>query len=278
MTSRRKPWLALLPLCLAALGAGAPGIAATAGAAGTAAVQGTAHLDWGLRLIREVTPATNAYASRPTVVTWAGVDGASESRNRSVCSSLVAHLLMQAQGYRKADFKRWMGTTFPQAQDFHDAIAAGHGFTRIDAVSRIRPGDIVAIKYPPGSHPTGHVLVVVEPPAARPPTPPEAPGTVQYELRILDSSRTGHGPTDTRHYAKGKFHSGVGQGLLRLYVTPAGRIAAYSWSVTKASQLYSMTDRDLVVGRLDGTILPGTAKDVPAAAEDEPEGDLEPPG
>jgi hypothetical protein len=166
------PWLAFLPLCLAALGAGTPGIA---GNAGTAA-QRTAHLDWGLRLIREVTPATNAYASRPTVVTWAGVDGAAESCNRSVCSSLVAHLLMQAHGYRKADFKRWMGTTFPQAQDFHDAIAAAHGFTRIDAVSRIRPGDIVAIKYPPGSHPTGHVLVVVEPPAARPPTPPEAPG------------------------------------------------------------------------------------------------------
>jgi hypothetical protein len=266
MTRRRRALsLLLLPLCLAAM------------AAKTAAM-GREHLDWGLRLLQGVTPETNAYASHPTVVSWAGVGGATETRNRSVCSSLVAHLLMQAYGYRKADFKAWMGTTFPQAQDFHDAIHAGHGFTRIDEVSRIRPGDIVAIKYPPGSHPTGHVLIVAEPPVRRPPSPPEATGTEQFEMLIVDSSHTGHGPADSRHYAKGKFHSGVGEGPLRLYVGAGGKIVGYSWSTTKASQIYFMTDRDLVVGRLDGSIAPGSGRDTAAAAaETEPTDDVEPP-
>ena len=101
----------------------------------------------------------------------------------------------------------------------------------------------------------------------------------QFEVRILDSSRTGHGPTDSRHYAKGRFHSGVGQGLMRLYTNPAGTITGYSWSTTKASQIYLMNERDLVVGRLDGSIAPGGAKEAPTAAgEEEPDNDLEPPG
>ena len=69
-----------------------------------AAAAGPDHLEWARRLIAGVTPETNAYASRPTVVTWSGVSGAAETRNRSVCSALVAHLMMQAYGYRPADF------------------------------------------------------------------------------------------------------------------------------------------------------------------------------
>jgi hypothetical protein len=233
------------------------------------------HLAWAHRLIDGVTPETNAYNSHPTVVSWAGSDGATETRNRSVCSSLVAHLFMQAYGYRRADFKTWMGTTFPQAKDFHTAIESGHGFQRIDQVSQVRPGDIVAIRYPAGSHPTGHVLVVAAAPVSRSATAPLMPGTHQYELEIIDSSRTGHGPTDTRHYAKGRFHSGVGEGPLRLYVEN-GRIVGYSWSETKASEIYAPDKRNMVIGRLNGAVKPSHAKETVPESE-EPDSDTEPP-
>ncbi len=220
-----------------------------AGLAGAADAPG--HLEWARRLVAGVTPETNLYASRPTVVTWSGVNGATETRNRSVCSALVAHLFMQAYGYRAADFASWLDGRFPRAAGFHDAIAAGRGFDRVTRIADVRPGDVLAIKYPAGSKPTGHVLLAASRPVARRATEPVVAGTEQYEIEVIDSSHTGHGPTDTRHYAKGKFHSGVGEGLFRLYARPDGTLAGYSWSVTKASEVYRPDERNLVIGRLN---------------------------
>jgi hypothetical protein len=223
---------------------------------GPGAAAGPDLLEWARRLVAGVTPETNVYASRPTIVTWTGVSGASETRNRSVCSALVAHLMMQAYGYRAADFASWLGGRFPRAAGFHDAIAAGRGFDPVLRIAEIRPGDVLAIKYPPGSHPTGHVLLAASRPVERRATEPVVPGTVQYELSVIDSSHTGHGPTDSRHYAKGKFHSGVGEGLFRLYAGPDGTLTGYSWSVTKASEVYTPGERHLVIGRLNGQVKP----------------------
>jgi len=236
-------------------------------------------LEWARRLVAGVTPETNVYASRPTIVTWYGVSGASETRNRSVCSALIAHLMMQAYGYRPADFASWLGGRFPRAAGIHDAIAAGHGFDPVLRIAEIRPGDVLAIKYPPGSHPTGHVLLAASRPVERRATEPIVPGTVQYELSVIDSSHTGHGPTDTRHYAKGKFHSGVGEGLFRLYAGPNGALVGYSWSVTKASEVYTPSERHLVIGRLNGQVKPtGHPGHVDAEAGDESSDDDPEPG
>ncbi len=247
-----------------------------AGLAGAADAPG--HLEWARRLVAGVTPETNLYASRPTVVSWSGVNGASETRNRSVCSALVAHLFMQAYGYRAADFASWLDGRFPRAAGFHDAIVAGHGFDRITRIADIRPGDVLAIKYPPGNKPTGHVLLAASRPTPRHATEPVVAGTEQYEIEVIDSSHTGHGPTDTRHYAKGKFHSGVGEGLFRLYGGPDGKIAGYSWSVTKASEVYRPDERDLVIGRLNHQVkATGHPGHVDAEAADESGDDDEAP-
>src|SRR5436305_11712598 len=139
------------------------------------------QLAWARRLVAGVTPETNLYASRPTVVTWSGVNGATETRNRSVCSALVAHLLSQAYGYRAADFASWLRGRSPRAAGFPAAIAAGHGFDPVHRVEDIRPGDELAIKYPPGSHPTGHVLLAASQPVQRRATEPVVPATVQYD-------------------------------------------------------------------------------------------------
>jgi hypothetical protein len=115
---------------------------------------------------------------------------------------------------------------------------------------------VLAIKYPEGSHPTGHVLLAASRPEERRATEPVVAGTTQYEITVIDSSHTGHGPTDTRHYAKGKFHNGVGEGLFRLYAAADGTIAAYSWSVTKASEVFTPDRRSLVIGRLNHKVKP----------------------
>ena len=248
-------------------------------AAGREAGASPEHLDWARRLVAGVTPETNLYASRPTIVTWTGVAGAAETRNRSVCSALVAHLFMQAYGYRAADFAGWLGARFPKAAGFHDAIAAGNGFDPVTRIADIRPGDVLAIKYPPGSRPTGHVLLAASRPEGRHATEPIVDGTRQYELSVIDSSHTGHGPTDTRHYAKGKFHSGVGEGLFRLYAGPDGKLVGYSWSVTKASQVYTPSERNLVIGRLNHQVKPtGHPGKMEAETADESSDDDAAPG
>ena len=45
------------------------------------------HLLWAERLVRDLRPEDNSYGGSPTVVQWRGVDGATRSKNRSVCSS-----------------------------------------------------------------------------------------------------------------------------------------------------------------------------------------------
>src|SRR5262249_43286345 len=78
------------------------------------------------------------------------------------------------------------------------------------------------------------------------------PGTLQWELAIIDSSESGHGPTDTRHAngPNGKDHDGVGEGILRLYTDPAGTVVGFAWSTLSASKFKSPDDEHLVIGRL----------------------------
>ena len=65
--------------------------------------------------------------------------------------------------------------------------------------------------------------------------PPLIPGTQQYVVTVIDSAMSGHGPTDTRAEARGRWQTGVGRRLFRLYSDANGHIAGYSWSATAAS-------------------------------------------
>src|SRR5437764_2850217 len=85
------------------------------------------HLAWARRLVAGVTPETNLYASRPTVVTWSGVNGATETRNRSGRSALVAHLLLPPCRDPAPDLASWLPGRFPRAAGPPAAPAAGPG-------------------------------------------------------------------------------------------------------------------------------------------------------
>jgi len=206
------------------------------------------NLLWAERLVPELTPAKNVYGSHPTYVVWSE-DGKGVARNRSVCSSFVSHDMVRAYGWSHDDFIARFGRLNPQAKDYHDAIVAGRGFTRVLHVTDIEPGDVLAISYGPGSRPTGHVLQADTPARPHAATTPLEPNTTQYEIAVIDSANSGHGLEDTRYEGNGKYTTGVGRGTFRLYAGPSGEIAGYSWSTRSVSVFYSSPARDLVVGR-----------------------------
>jgi len=205
---------------------------------------------WAERLVEEVAPQNNLYASHPTIVQWIE-DGTSPARNRSVCSSLVAAILERAYGLAETTIGQWFGTNAPYAVDYEHTIAAGRGFTLVRKASEIQPGDVIAIAYAPGSHPTGHVMLADSVAHIRRATQPIVAGLSQYELTVIDSSHSGHGTHDTRLIGQ-TYVTGVGRGTLRLYARADGTIAGYSWSTRTVSRFYGSGEHAIVVGRYLG--------------------------
>ena len=110
---------------------------------------------------------------------------------------------------------------------------------RITSVPEIRPGDILAVKYRNRKDNTSHIMLVAEKPTRRKPSKPIVDGAEeQWEINIIDSSKTGHGLTDTRHKkgADGKDHDGLGKGVTRIYADRSGKVIGFSWSVLGASE------------------------------------------
>ena len=216
-----------------------------------------AHLKDVLLLLENVQPRDTSYRHKNGVVRWKGSDGATSWESHTDCSGLVDALLAHSYGFGKADLKKWFDKDRPQAEDYHDAIEARRGFTLIKHLTDARPGDLLAVKYPPGGENTGHLMIVAGPPQPmKEGGKPEVEGTGQWEVPVIDSSRSGHGKTDTRHLDKGKYREGLGQGVLRIYTHKSGDVAGYTWSTWAESEYYDQKTRHLVIGRIDAGFKP----------------------
>jgi hypothetical protein len=238
MSTERPTRLAVLCLLLAGLTWFSPRSAAAQ----------TAHLEWAEDLVSNVTPEDNEYDGTPSLITWAGVRGARRYRNRTYCATFLTALLRQAYGWTDEDLEGWLGSSSPYAVTYHDAIVAGDGFRRIRAVDDIRAGDIVAIRYPASESSTGHIAIVRRAPRRRIATAPFVPGTIQFELSIVDSTSTPHGPEDSRSRDD---DTGAGSGVMRLYANPLwNTLVGHSWSTTTSSVYYTTSQRSVVIGRL----------------------------
>ena len=77
-------------------------------------------------------------------------------------------------------------------------------------------------------------------------------GTTQWAVTVIDSSRSGHGFSDSRHAhgRGGKDHDGLGQGMVRLYADRYGRVVGFSWSTLRRWAFKGPGDEHLVIGRL----------------------------
>jgi hypothetical protein len=208
------------------------------------------HLDWAVLLVDNVLPEHNAYGTSPNYVLWAGVGGATLYENRSQCNSFLTQLLRQGYGWTSSDILAWLGSTSPTAAMYHDAIAAEDGWELVLLVADLVPGDVIAIRYPPGGSVTGHVATVVSAPVLRVPTKPLVAGTDQFEVEVADSSSTGHGPLDTRLLPDGTWDAGAGIGVMRLYTDATLAVVGHTWSTGSGSVFYDQSTRHVVLGRL----------------------------
>ena len=143
-----------------------------------------------------------------------------------------------------------MGSNRPLAKHYHDAIIHQRGFKEITKIDEVRPGDIIAIKYPPGSGNSGHVMLIASLPLKRNPTEPLVKNSIQYEIEIIDSSSSGHGASDSRRLGSGKYREGLGKGVYRIFTDEKGLFVGHTWSVYPTSKYYEMTIRNLVIGRI----------------------------
>ncbi len=168
------------------------------------------------------------------------------------CSGFVDLLLQYSYGYDKDQFKKWFSSTRPTAKRYHDAIEEQKGFQLIPHVQDMQPGDFLAVKYLSRTDNTGHVMLAADRPVKISPQEPVVPGTTQWKVTVIDSSESGHGPTDTRHKRgiNGKDHDGLGEGVLRLYTDAQGGVVGFTWSTLASSEIKKPTDENLLIGRL----------------------------
>jgi hypothetical protein len=174
------------------------------------------------------------------------------------CSGFLDALLRHSYGYTAAQFKQWFGQERPTADCYHDAILKGELFDEIKDFKQVRPGDILAVKYQePKEKSTGHLMLVAGPPKRLAAKDPVQAGTEQWEVPVVDSAKSGHSKSDTRHGkgAGAKDHDGLGEGVLRVYTDGGGTIVGYTWSVTGKSFL-GQQENHMVVGRLKAKLEP----------------------
>jgi len=217
----------------------------------TARTSRKSHLDWAKILVKELRPENTSYQHKNGYVRWKGQNGADDYESHTDCSGFINAILEQAYSLTADDFEQWLGKRRPLAITYHTAIINQRGFKRIEVIREVKPGDLIAIKYPDGSDNTGHNMIVAQTPQERKASKPEVEGTMQWEVDVIDSSESGHGKTDTRRKDDGTFGAGVGEGVFRLYTDGKGQIVGYTWSTFANSDYYDQTERQLVIGRLD---------------------------
>lgn len=222
-----------------------------------------AHLAAAEELVAHVSPANNEYAHKDCFIHWKGSDGAGEYANRTDCSEFLNLLLEHTYGAGPEQLQAWTGHRRPTARHWYEAAAGARlpdAFEIIPKVSEARPGDVIFIKFPPENPDTGHVVLLPGRPERRAASAPTEAGTDQWEVLIIDSSKSGHGLQDTRRRPDGTVGEGVGEGTLRLYSGGDGKLAGYAWSVLKASKFQPVVEHPAVIVRFKPSKTTGEPK------------------
>jgi hypothetical protein len=128
-------------------------------------------------------------------------------------------------------------------RELSDRLVAFDHHVRVDD---LRPGDLIAIAYPPGTADTGHVMLVDAAPVPAD-GPPVADGLTAWRIEVIDATATPHGSDDSR--AGPPPRTGVGRGAVRLYAEAGGEPGGYTWSTRARSPLHRATARPLALGR-----------------------------
>jgi hypothetical protein len=219
------------------------------------APQSPKHLDDARKLLQSLKPENSKYGHEKLDVKWQGENNAAASVCFADCSYFLDALLAHSYPkYNTEALNRWFGSKKrPLAKHYYEAIAAQKGFTRISEIGNVRAGDIIAIRYlvPNKDKDTGHSMLVVGTPKERKASAKIIDDTVQWEVPIMDMTRTGHGKRDSRLKNNGEYTGGLGTGFLRIYAAKDGTVAGYSWSFVANSEFHDTKVRPIAIGRLD---------------------------
>jgi hypothetical protein len=217
--------------------------------------QSPKHLNEARNLLQTLKPGNSKYGHEKLDVKWQGEDNAAASVCFADCSYFLDALLAHSYPkYNAEALNRWFGSKKrPLAKHYYETITAKKGFSRISKIGDVRAGDIIAIRYLVANKDkdTGHTMLVVGTPKERTASAMIINETVQWEVPIMDMTRTGHGKRDSRLKSNGEFSGGLGTGFLRIYATKDGTLAGYSWSFVANSGYHEMKDRPIAIGRLD---------------------------
>jgi|GEM_PF-2370290 len=197
----------------------------------------TTPIQWARSLVTSLRPESNEYGSSPSFVTWPSADGTTPAAARTMCNSFFSALLAKTYGFNETFFRFWTGAKSPTAAKYFEVMSRETFFKKLNLVTDIRAGDVLFLDYGDSTAAaTGHIALLDATPSVRfPQSAPLVDGMIQYEVPVIDSTRTGHGPTDTRRNTDGTWNSGVGRGVMRLYVNGRGEVAGYAWSVYPSS-------------------------------------------
>jgi NlpC/P60 family len=208
---------------------------------------------WAEMLVKNISSKNTDYRHKEIAVTWAGNNGADSWQCFADCSGFINSLLKQTYGWDDAYFKRWLGKNRPLAYHYFDAIVAENHFKQIHSIDEIQPGDLIVLKYSDRSEHednTGHCMLVAKTPERCTAGPVTEPSTNQYEVTVIDCSKSPHGKTDTRYLNNGDEYPGLGKGVFRLYADRKGNITAYSWSKGRPKPGFDPYANPVVVGRI----------------------------
>ncbi|MCE7002183.1 hypothetical protein LWC34_04985 [Kibdelosporangium philippinense] len=177
-----------------------------------------------------------------TTVRWGQPGLPATYTNVSRCASFVTETLKHTYSDWAIPrfFRTHFGDASPFARDYHDAIAGNKPiphFKRVTKVTGLRPGDLIAIKYPEADDFTGHV-VLVRKIIGREQNGPALDGASAYVLEVIDTTKAAHGIVgqgnayrDTRITASTE-ETGAGYGHMVFYAnTKDHTFAGYRWSV-----------------------------------------------
>ena len=196
------------------------------------------HLTLARQLLENVAPSHNEY--RHTEKISLPSDGLSKGFTMYAdCSGLAIALLDRAASPSRSLMSIPKPRQRPLAEDFVHSIQDTRGFQQITNIDRIELGDLIAWKFTLEidkkiAKDTGHVMVIDTIPVKIENRAPFVPNTTQYEVFVIDSSKSYHDPHDTRVQADGSKIKGLGRGKLRLYVSADHEIVGFANNFTNA--------------------------------------------
>lgn len=211
-------------------------------------VQQKPHVFWARLMMSQILKnnAQTTYRHSTGPIFWGPYDKQPGYICISDCSGFINALLRRSYNLKTG----WMGRERPYSSTYYNQIVNGeNGFQNIKNINDANTGDFIVFRIPPGqSRDTGHIMLINSPPKLMMNNQPIIANTLQWQVEIIDLTGTPHGHLDTR-YANRK--SGLGIGHFRIYTDTNGILQGYSWGPDNNSKYIDMSDRPVVIGRLN---------------------------